>query len=377
MARTRDLQRRARLGRHDAAGGRKFERGVCGAGLPAVPPRRNALRAAFRSSDLSSAATRFGWPTASLTAKPARLRSRRRRRGADLSERSAASGAGGGAPRPTGRRALRATAAVGQRGPETAKRPAAPADGRASICRPTASARPSIGTRRKAATSGFSRRASHAVAVHVRASQDNSSPVGRPTARASRSARGGTASAASTSSRRTTREAKSWCSNRSVPAMPMSWSGDRLVYWTRDRKTGRRHLERLREPAGDRSPPRSSRRRPTNGTRRCRLTANGSRTARTRPAEAKSTSGRFPKAPGRIQVSVNGGVFPRWRRDGRGLYFMNLVSLGSMMASDIRAGGASVQRRCPGRYSSRSTSGNLHEADNRTLSPSPPTVSDS
>ena len=36
----------------------------------------------------------------------------------------------------------------------------------------------------------------------------------------------------------------------------------------------------------------------------------------------------FPEGPGRIQVSVNGGVFPRWRRDGRELYFMSLVSLG-------------------------------------------------
>ena len=29
----------------------------------------------------------------------------------------------------------------------------------------------------------------------------------------------------------------------------------------------------------------------------------------------------FPEGPGKIQVSVNGGVFPRWRRDGKELYF--------------------------------------------------------
>ena len=46
-------------------------------------------------------------------------------------------------------------------------------------------------------------------------------------------------------------------------------------------------------------------------------------------------------------MSVNGGVFPRWRRDGKQLYFMSLVSLGAMMASDIRVSGASVEREVP------------------------------
>jgi hypothetical protein len=55
----------------------------------------------------------------------------------------------------------------------------------------------------------------------------------------------------------------------------------------------------------------------------------------------------FPEGPGRIQVSVTGGVYPRWRRDGRELYFMSLVMLGSVMASDIRVSGASVQRAVP------------------------------
>jgi hypothetical protein len=44
---------------------------------------------------------------------------------------------------------------------------------------------------------------------------------------------------------------------------------------------------------------------------------------------------------------VNGGVFPRWRRDGRELYFMSLVTLGSLMASDIHVSGASIQREVP------------------------------
>src|SRR5262249_10142203 len=55
----------------------------------------------------------------------------------------------------------------------------------------------------------------------------------------------------------------------------------------------------------------------------------------------------FPVGPGKIQVSVNGGVFPRWRGAGRELYFMSLVSLGAMMASEIHVSGDSVQRDVP------------------------------
>src|SRR5215472_2554795 len=55
----------------------------------------------------------------------------------------------------------------------------------------------------------------------------------------------------------------------------------------------------------------------------------------------------FPEGPAKIQVSVNGGVFPRWRRDGKELYFMSLVSLGAMMASDIRLSGGSIERDAP------------------------------
>jgi hypothetical protein len=55
----------------------------------------------------------------------------------------------------------------------------------------------------------------------------------------------------------------------------------------------------------------------------------------------------FPAGAAKIQVSVNGGVFPRWRSDGNELYFLNLLSLGNMMASEIRASGSSIQRSVP------------------------------
>ena len=61
----------------------------------------------------------------------------------------------------------------------------------------------------------------------------------------------------------------------------------------------------------------------------------------------------FPEGPGKIQVSVNGGVFPRWRRDGRQLYFLSLVSLGAMMASDIRVDRLVGPKGCSARRCSR------------------------
>jgi len=128
-------------------------------------------------------------------------------------------------------------------------------------------------------------------------------------------------------------------------AMPMSWSGDRLVYWTRDPKTfgdiwsvslggDKKAVPVLQTPADERNPQVS----PDGKWMAYSSNETGRSEIYIRP---------FPEGPGKIQVSVNGGVFPRWRRDGRQLYFLNLVSLGAMMASDIRVTGASVQRDVP------------------------------
>jgi Tol biopolymer transport system component len=129
------------------------------------------------------------------------------------------------------------------------------------------------------------------------------------------------------------------------PLAPMSWSGDRLVYWTNDPKTGgdvwmlpltgdKKPVALLQTRADERNP---------------QVSADGKWIA-----YSSNETGRseiyikpFPDGPGRIQVSVNGGLFPRWRRDGKELFFMSLVSLGAMMASDIRVNGASIERAVP------------------------------
>ena len=49
----------------------------------------------------------------------------------------------------------------------------------------------------------------------------------------------------------------------------------------------------------------------------------------------------FPTGSGKWQVSTNGGTFPRWRRDGRELFYMDRTSAGKMLAVDVN-GTASV-----------------------------------
>jgi Tol biopolymer transport system component len=41
----------------------------------------------------------------------------------------------------------------------------------------------------------------------------------------------------------------------------------------------------------------------------------------------------FPTGNGKWQVSTNGGVFPRWRRDGRELFYLSLDS--KLMTTEV------------------------------------------
>ena len=55
----------------------------------------------------------------------------------------------------------------------------------------------------------------------------------------------------------------------------------------------------------------------------------------------------FPQGRGKWQVSTNGGQFPRWRRDGRELFYMNQPSGGKMMAVDVKTAGATFEAGTP------------------------------
>ena len=55
----------------------------------------------------------------------------------------------------------------------------------------------------------------------------------------------------------------------------------------------------------------------------------------------------FPGGPGRWQISTNAGMFPRWRRDGRELFYMSQDSGGTMMAVDVKASGSTFEAGTP------------------------------
>ena len=69
-------------------------------------------------------------------------------------------------------------------------------------------------------------------------------------------------------------------------------------------------------------------------------------------AYASNESGRFeinvvsfPKPEGKWQISVNGGTRPRWRRDGKELFFLSPA--GQLMAVEVNGGGATFQKGVP------------------------------
>src|SRR5262249_37216209 len=55
----------------------------------------------------------------------------------------------------------------------------------------------------------------------------------------------------------------------------------------------------------------------------------------------------FPRGAGKWKVSTNGGTTPRWRRDGRELFYLSQQANGKMMAVDIKAAGSRVDASAP------------------------------
>jgi hypothetical protein len=51
----------------------------------------------------------------------------------------------------------------------------------------------------------------------------------------------------------------------------------------------------------------------------------------------------FPSGSGHWQVSTNGGVFSRWRPNGKELFYLTSLNNGKMMAVEIKQGGSSFQ----------------------------------
>ncbi|HET9220016.1 MAG TPA: protein kinase [Terriglobia bacterium] len=130
------------------------------------------------------------------------------------------------------------------------------------------------------------------------------------------------------------------------PVAPMSWTpkGDALVYWAGSPKTlgdiwrlpidGEKKPQPLLNTSADERHP--------------QLSPDGRWLAYSSNETGRSEVYVRPYPEGtKIQISANGGVFPRWGVGSRELYFMNLVSAGDLMVSEIRVDGASIQKRDP------------------------------
>jgi eukaryotic-like serine/threonine-protein kinase len=125
--------------------------------------------------------------------------------------------------------------------------------------------------------------------------------------------------------------------------IPMSWSPDGkfIVYWVTGPKTG--SDEWVLPLAGDRKPfpflqspfnenhPQIS---PDGKWIAYYSDETGRREVYVRP---------FPSGEGKWQVSTNGGVFPRWRRDSKELFYMGAVSLGKMISVKVNPTGPTFE----------------------------------
>ncbi len=115
--------------------------------------------------------------------------------------------------------------------------------------------------------------------------------------------------------------------------VPMSWSPDGrfIVYWE---NTGNEWVLPL---DGDRTPFRLM----DGPSSHSQISPDGNWVAYLASGDVWVRA--FPEGPEAWQVSANRGLFPRWRGDGRELYYTSAVSLGMIMAVQISPGGDSIE----------------------------------
>jgi Tol biopolymer transport system component len=129
--------------------------------------------------------------------------------------------------------------------------------------------------------------------------------------------------------------------------LPMSWApdGQSILYWTSAPRTG---SDQWRLPlTGDRKPipllnspfleghPQVS---PDGKWVSYQSNETGQAEVYVRP---------YPSAPGKSQISTNGGIFSRWRGDGRELYYMTSSSNGKLMAVEVNTAGIAFESGTP------------------------------
>jgi Tol biopolymer transport system component len=123
--------------------------------------------------------------------------------------------------------------------------------------------------------------------------------------------------------------------------VPMSWSpdGKYIVYWVSG------NIQWILPLTGDRKPFQLS----DGATSHAQISPDGKWVAfNTFVARPEIYIKPFPTGSGQVHVSKEGGVFPRWRGDGKELYFMSVAgSTGQMMAADITVNGSKIEAGVP------------------------------
>jgi Tol biopolymer transport system component len=130
-----------------------------------------------------------------------------------------------------------------------------------------------------------------------------------------------------------------------LPKMPMSWSpdGKYIVYWISDPKTG---WDQWVVPLGGDRKPFPFLQSPFNESW-SQISPDGKWIA-----YSSNETGRyeiyvrtFPAGEGKWQISTNGGSFPRWRRDGKELFYMSAstLTLGKMISVKVNPAGPTFE----------------------------------